>query len=192
MNVLVAYASKRGSTAEIAEAIADKLRECGLGVDCRPAGDVDTLEPYGAVVLGSAVYARHWAGEARRFLRRHAEELCGRPLWVFSSGPAGEPGKALDRVPAEPARIVERLERLGVREHVVFGGRLLAQPKNRLERSLVERTPFGYRDRRDWRKIRGWASGIAAELGAERPASLAPDLAVRGCSPRRGVSACPD
>jgi len=173
MNVLVAYASKRGSTAEIAEAIADKLRECGLGVDCRPVGDVDTLEAYDAVVLGSAVYARQWPGDARRFVRRHAEELSGRMFWVFSSGPAGEPGRALSPASAEPGRIVARLERLGVREHVVFGGRLLAHPRNRLERALVKRTPFGYRDRRDWREIRAWASGIAAELGAERPVSLA-------------------
>jgi menaquinone-dependent protoporphyrinogen oxidase len=172
-DILVAYASKRGSTAEIAEAIADKLRECGLDADCMPAGDVSTLEPYDAVVLGSAVYAKHWPGDARHFLRRYADELYGRPFWVFSSGPVGEPGAALDPAWVEPARIVKRLEHLGVREHVMFGGRTPTHPKNRLERSLVERTPPGYRDRRDWREIYEWASGIAAELGAKRPASPA-------------------
>ena len=172
-DVLVTYASKRGSTAEIAEAIADKLREHGLSVNCVPAADVNTLEPYDAVVLGSAVYVKHWPGDARHFLRRYAEELSRRPFWVFSSGPVGAPGDALDPDWVEPARIVERLEHLGVREHVVFGGRAPTHPKNRLERLLVERTLPGYRDRRDWGQIRAWASGIAAELGAERPASLA-------------------
>jgi menaquinone-dependent protoporphyrinogen oxidase len=170
-NVLVAYASKRGSTAEIAEAIADKLREFGLDVDCVPAHEVATLEPYDAVVLGSAVYVKHWRGDARRFLRHHADELSRRPFWVFSSGPVGEAGGAVDAVWVEPSRIAERVEDLGVREHVVFGGRLPTDPKNPLERALVDRTPRAYHDRRDWAEIRGWASGIGAELGARRPAS---------------------
>jgi len=171
--VLVAYASKRGSTAEIAEAIAEKLRECELAVECIPVDEVTTLEPYDAVVLGSAVHIKRWRGEAKRFLRRYADELSRRPFWVFSSGPVGEAGGTLDRSWVEPSRIVDRLEHLGVREHVVFGGRLPTHPKGPLERWLVQRTPHQYRDRRDWREIRSWASGIANELGARRPASLA-------------------
>ncbi len=54
--VLVAYASERGSTAEIAEAIGERLRRSGIGADVRPAGEVRDLAPYGSVVLGSAVY----------------------------------------------------------------------------------------------------------------------------------------
>jgi menaquinone-dependent protoporphyrinogen oxidase len=169
--VLVAYASKRGSTAEIAEVIADKLRECGLTVECSPARAVSTLKPYEVVILGSAVYMKHWRREARRFLRRHADELSHRPFWVFSSGPVGQADAAAARAGAEPSRIVDRLEHLGVREHVVFGGRLSTEPKNPLERSLLARTPRPYRDRRDWAEIRSWAAGIADELGAHRPAS---------------------
>ena len=89
--VLVAYASKNGSTAEIAEAIAQDLQRRGLEVDCLEAGTVRHLEPYGAVVLGSAVYARRWRGSARQFLRRHRAVLPSMPWWVFSSGPVGEP-----------------------------------------------------------------------------------------------------
>jgi menaquinone-dependent protoporphyrinogen oxidase len=172
--VLVAYASKRGSTAEIAEAIADKLRESGLSVDCLAVEQVRTLDPYDAVVLGSAVYMKHWRGDARRFLHRHADELTHRPFWVFSSGPVGETGSAADAAWVEPARIMDRVEHLGAREHVVFGGRLPTEPKNPLERSLVARTPRQYRDRRDWREIRAWAAGIAKELRTGRPTSLMP------------------
>jgi menaquinone-dependent protoporphyrinogen oxidase len=172
--VLVAYASKRGSTAEIADAIADKLRESGLAVDCVAVDEVRTLDPYDAVVLGSAVYMKHWRGDARRFLHRHADELSHRPFWVFSSGPVGEAGGTVDPAWLEPRRIMDRVEHLGVREHVVFGGRLPTDPKNPLERSMVERTPRQYRDRRDWREIRAWAAGIASELQARRPKSLVP------------------
>lgn len=172
-NVLVAYASRSGSTAEIAEEIAGKLGEFGLDVDCVPTDEVESLDPYDAVVLGSAVYIRHWHREARKFLRRHGEGLSTRPFWVFSSGPVGEPGGAADPVWVEPTRIVARVEELGAREHVVFGGRLPTDPRNPLERSLVARTPNRYRDRRDWREIRAWASRIAGQLGARRPESVA-------------------
>jgi menaquinone-dependent protoporphyrinogen oxidase len=82
--VLVAYASKNGSMAEIAEAIARELQRHGLEVDRLEADSVQDLEPYGAVVLGSAVYAKRWRGSARGFLRRHRAVLPSIPWWVFS------------------------------------------------------------------------------------------------------------
>jgi menaquinone-dependent protoporphyrinogen oxidase len=166
MHVLVAYASKRGSTAEIADAIAEALRETGLTADCREAGDVRDLAGYDAVVLGSAVYMRRWRSHAKRFLRRHAGALAGLPVWVFSSGPVGDPEQTPDASWLEPAGIVAAVERLGVREHVVFGGRVPAEPRGPIERGMAESTPPEFRDRRDWDEIRDWARGIAADLGA--------------------------
>lgn len=166
-DVLVTYASKRGSTAEIAAAIAQTLRESGLTVVCTPAGAVEDLAGVGAVVLGSALYAHRWRGEARRFLRRHSDELARRPLWVFSSGPVGEPKGDAEPSALEPPGVVRRIEELGARGHVVFGGSMPAEPHGFLERVAVRNTPPEYRDLRDWDEIRGWAAGIASEL---RPA----------------------
>ena len=93
----------------------------------RPAGrlhrgrEVDNLDRYDAVVLGSAVYMRRWRREARRFLHHHARELAERPLWVFSSGPVGDPAKD-NPAWLEPGRTIAEAERLGARDHVVFGG----------------------------------------------------------------------
>jgi menaquinone-dependent protoporphyrinogen oxidase len=168
--VLIAYASKRGSTAEIAEAIADSLRQAGLAVDCKPAEDVGSLDAYGAVVLGSAVYMKRWRGDAKHFLRKHGEELSALPFWIFSSGPVGDPAKAPDASWLEPPRIVDRAERLGVRDHAVFGGRVPATPRGPIERSMRDNTPDEYRDLRDWDAIRAWAGGIATELAALAPA----------------------
>jgi len=164
--VLVAHASKRGSTTQIAEAIADALRESGLDVDCVPAGDVGGISGYDAVVLGSAVYAKRWQGDAKHFLRKHSEELTHLPFWLFSSGPVGDPSKTPDPAWLEPPRIIDRAERIGVRDHVVFGGRVPAEPRGPIERAMVKNTPEQYRDRRDWGEIRSWAAGIASELGA--------------------------
>src|SRR4051794_41276382 len=93
--VLVAYASKHRSTAEIAEVIADELREQGVGVDLREAGAVEDLSSYAAVVLGSAVYMKRWRRAARRLLRRVENPIAGPTLWVFNLGPVGGgPGRS--------------------------------------------------------------------------------------------------
>jgi menaquinone-dependent protoporphyrinogen oxidase len=168
-SVLVAYASKHGSTEEIAEAIAATLRDSGLDADCVEAGAVTNLETYDAVVLGSAVYMRRWRREARRFLHRHADELARRQLWIFSSGPLGDPAKD-DADWSEPAATLAEAERIGARGHVVFGGSLPAEPEGCMQRSMAKNMPPEYRDRRDWEQIRTWAAGIATELGAATPA----------------------
>jgi menaquinone-dependent protoporphyrinogen oxidase len=56
IQVLVAYATKYGATAEIAEKIGQVLHQAGLRTDVLPADRVSDLTPYNAVVLGSAVY----------------------------------------------------------------------------------------------------------------------------------------
>jgi menaquinone-dependent protoporphyrinogen oxidase len=166
MRVLVAYASKNGSTTEIAEKIAGELRVDGLEVDCVEAGKVRELKPYDAVVLGSAVYAKRWRSSARRFVPRHAKELSALPWWVFSSGPVGEPKPGDERANSwlEPAKTVAKVERLGARAHVVFGGRVSTNPRNFVERSMAKKTPTEYADSRDWDRITSWADDIASQL----------------------------
>ena len=159
--VLVAYATKHGSTAEIAQAITEELTRQGIDADCRRADEVKRLDGYDAVVLGSAVYMKRWQPDARKLLRKHAGELAERPFWIFSSGPFGEHP---DLSWSEPPHVVAKAERLGVRDHVIFGGRLPVDPSGFMERALVRDTPPEYADRRDWTDIRAWATGIAATL----------------------------
>lgn len=173
MRVLVAYASKRGSTAEIAEAIAGTLRREGLEADCVGADHVESLDGYDAVILGCAVYMMHWRGEARHLLRKQRKALAALPFWVFSSGPVGDPEKD-DPKWTEPPKIVETVEELGAREHVVFGGRVPEEPHGPIEKAMVSGTPAEFRDRRDWDEIRYWAVSIARELAGDRDEVLRP------------------
>jgi menaquinone-dependent protoporphyrinogen oxidase len=107
---------------------------------------------------------RRWQGDARHFLRKHGAELAERPFWVFSSGPTGDPAED-DVAWQEPKRTIAKAEKLGARDHVVFGGRVSTEG-GRMERAMAEGTPEEYRDRREWGEIRAWAAGIAAQLGA--------------------------
>ncbi|MGI8460003.1 MAG: flavodoxin domain-containing protein [Propionibacteriaceae bacterium] len=90
MRVLVAYASRTGGTggtAEIAERTGRWLRETGFDLDTRPFADAPDASGYDAVVLGSALYARHWKRSAVNYLRTQAVDLEGRPVWLFQSSP---------------------------------------------------------------------------------------------------------
>src|SRR5512133_2497066 len=89
MKVLIAVASKHGSTREIAAAITEELAGRNIDAVQHEAAEVKDLEGYNAVILGSAIYAGRWMSEARSFAERYHEALVHMPVWVFSSGPLG-------------------------------------------------------------------------------------------------------
>jgi menaquinone-dependent protoporphyrinogen oxidase len=160
--VLVAYATKHDSTAEIAERIAAAMRDAGHPAEARPASEVDDLSDYGAVVLGSAVYANGWRREARAFAGRHAHALQEMRVWLFSSGPFGAPE---DHPTAPTPHVAEKLStQLGAREHVMLGGRVPPDPGNVVERAMLKSTPPEKRDARDWPAIEAWARAVAEQV----------------------------
>jgi menaquinone-dependent protoporphyrinogen oxidase len=166
--ILVAYATKHGATAEIAEKIGQVLREAGIDTDVQPADRVGDLTPYRAVVLGSAVYAGRWRKEATTFLETNETGLTGRPVWIFSSGPTGE-GDALEllkgwRLPEALQPIADRIQ---TRDIAVFHGVLDTKKLNLAEKLIVKgvKAPFG--DFRDWDAVTSWAEAIAESLKKE-------------------------
>jgi menaquinone-dependent protoporphyrinogen oxidase len=165
MNVLVTAASREGSTLDIAEAIAARLREQGFEVTVAAPDSVAELHPYDVVIIGSAVYAGRWLDGARDFVVRHRRELAQRPVWLFSSGPVGPPGSRLARaVAAAPADLAPILEATAARGHQVFGGKVgrgRVPPSRRL---LLRLVPQLAGDWRDWGAIEAWADEIATAL----------------------------
>jgi menaquinone-dependent protoporphyrinogen oxidase len=105
MTVLVSAASRHGATAEIAEAVGRVLTEHGVAAEVLPIDDVTSVDRYEAVVLGSAVYMGHWLEPARRLVMSQASALARRPVWLFSSGPVGDPPKP-DEEPVDVATLV--------------------------------------------------------------------------------------
>jgi menaquinone-dependent protoporphyrinogen oxidase len=160
MNLLVVVASKHGATRGIADAIRDGLAAAGHAADRLEAEEVASLEGVDAVVLGSAVYAGHWMDAARRFVDRFEDPLSALPVWVFSSGPIGDP----PRPDEEPVDVADIVERTGAIDHAVFAGALDKSKLGFGERAIAAafRAPEG--DFRDWDEIRAWAAGIADRL----------------------------
>jgi menaquinone-dependent protoporphyrinogen oxidase len=155
--ILIAYASKYGSTHDVADAIAATLREHRLRVEVRPAGEVHDLSRYAGVVLGGGIYMGRWHRDARGFARHFAEALQGLPVAVFALGPIDDDpehrqgsekqfGAALEKLPFEPVATA------------LFGG--VIDPR-RL------RFPFNHMpaaDVRDWDEIQVWATDLAPRL----------------------------
>ena len=165
VQVLVAYATKYGATAEIAEKIGQVLREAGLRADVLSADRVSDLTPYQAVVLGSAVYAGRWRKEAAAFLAANESNLAERPVWLFSSGPTGE-GDAVQllkgwRLPEAQQAIADRIQ---PRDTAVFHGLMDMKKLNLAEKLILKAIKAPVGDFRDWDAITSWAAVIADAL----------------------------
>ncbi|MCX4594431.1 flavodoxin [Streptomyces sp. NBC_01549] len=158
--VLVAYGTTNGSTARIAETIAEVLRKGGVPAEAVPAHSVTDVESYDAVVVGGGLYGGRWHKDARRFVRRHGRVLAGRPLWFFSSGPLDASATEKDIPPVSGVR--RAMTRLDVRGHVTFGGRLEEGAKGFVARKSVSSGKGG--DFRDFGQIEAWATDIGTEL----------------------------
>jgi len=167
LNILVTYASKHGATAEIAERIAEWLSADGFPATVAQAGPDVSVEGYSAFVVGSSVYAGKWQPEAREFVGTHTEALKRSPVWLFSSGPIGDPPLPEEDPPeaADHARLID------AHGHRLFAGVLDRSKLGFAERAVASalRAPEG--DFRDWDEIRAWVTEIVRHLHVhEKPA----------------------
>jgi menaquinone-dependent protoporphyrinogen oxidase len=172
MSILVAYATRYGSTRGIAERIAGTLEAEGLKVDLQPAGAVRDLARYDAVVIGSAAYIGSWLKEAAELVRRNYATLATKPVWLFSSGPLGtatkDPHGRDILVASQPKEFAEFAQTVKPRGTQVFFG-ALDHTKLRGAHRLFSLVPASQKvliegDFRNWNLIEAWARSIAHEL----------------------------
>ena len=160
--VLVAYASKYGATAEIAEKIGQVLRQTGLRADVLSVDRIRDLTPYYAVVLGSAVYIGQWRKDAAKLLQAYETILAQRRVWLFSSGPTGkkeaEKSRNSWRLPESLRPVADRIK---PRDIAVFHGDLDLKKLNFIEKAMIKKVNASPGDFRDWKAITAWAAAIA-------------------------------
>jgi len=159
MRVLVSVASRHGATLDIGEAVAESLEMDGIDVVHVGPDDWPPLESFDAFVVGSAVYGGRWLKAGRELVERLAGS--DRPVWLFSSGPVGDPPKP----DQEPVDIAELAGQVNTRDHRVFAGALDRSKLGIGERLIVGAVKAPDGDFRDFSAIKDWAQGIALELG---------------------------
>jgi menaquinone-dependent protoporphyrinogen oxidase len=155
MTTLVAYATKHGSTREVAEAIASALVEHGHVAELRPAHEVKSVGAYDAVVLGGALYTGRWHRDARAFLTQHRRALAERPVAVFGMGPRTLAASDVADSRAQLDRALAAVPDVQPVSVATFGG--VVDPAQL--RFPFSRMPAS--DARDWDAIEGWAVFVA-------------------------------
>lgn len=163
--ILITYASKHGSTAEISQAIGETLRQNGFSVDVLSVDQVGIVREYDTVVLGSAVYNGRWLKEAVAFLRTSSRTLQDIPLYLFSSGPIGEgdPVELMDGFTI-PSEVNELTNSMRLRDVRVFHGKIDLRKLTLAELMLFKSVGAQTGDFRKWDAIKLWAQHIADEL----------------------------
>jgi menaquinone-dependent protoporphyrinogen oxidase len=167
--VLVAYGTKYGATAEIAEKIGEVLRQAGFDTDVTPANQVKDLVPYQAVVLGSAVYMGQWRRESARFMKANEKALAERLVWIFSSGPVeeGDPEELVEGW-GFPKGLQPFADRIQPQDNVIFHGMIDPDKLTSFHKWVLENVKSPVGDFRDWDAITAWATSIADALKSPR------------------------
>jgi len=165
--ILVAYATKHGSTEQVAAAIARALEAEGSDVDLRPAHAIDDLTQYDGVVLGGALYTGRLHRDARRFLRAYDDVLATLPVAVFAMGPLSMEETQVRNSRDQLERALAKTPAVKPVATTIFGGVVqpteLGFPFNKMARS----------DARDWTEIERWAREVATAFAARLPVATA-------------------
>lgn len=161
-SVLVTWATRYGSTEEVARAVAEILQEEAVTVDARPLDRVDTLDGVDAVFLGCALYIGHLHRDARRFLARHRDALSRIPVALFVLGPVGKDEKQWAGARMQLNKELARRPWFHPCAQTIFGGRWDPSRFGFPWKWTLRSVPAS--DARDWDAIREWAHTAARQL----------------------------
>jgi len=164
--ILVAYATKAGSTAEVAEAIGQELRDAGAEVEVSQAKDVKDVTPYKAVIIGSAIRMGKWVSEATEFVEENRQALSQVPVAYFvvcmTMKDDTEENRSTVEAYLDPmSELVEPVD-IGL-----FAGAMNYEKLSFGARTLAKAMKVREDDWRDWEVIRAWARQVHDRLMAE-------------------------
>lgn len=162
-SVLVTWATKYGSTEEVAQTVAAVLRDEGIAVDARrPVHEIETLDRIDAVVLGCALYMGRMHRDARHFLSMHRHALSRMPVALFVLGPVHNEEEEFAQARRQVDKELARFPWLHPQALEIFGGVWNPAKLGIPFRWTLHSVPAT--DARDWDAIRNWAHTVAARL----------------------------
>lgn len=161
--VLVAYASKCGSTSEVAQAIAQELCAQGLTADVRRVGEVRNVSEYDAFVVGSAIRMGSWLGEAKLFVETNAAALQAAPTAFFTVHMLNTDDS--DESKTNRATYVAPIHALVQPDaEAFFAGKIELSKLSFLDRMLSKMMGAQDEDKRDWDAVKQWADQLAPQF----------------------------
>jgi|WetSurMetagenome_2_1015567.scaffolds.fasta_scaffold02786_9 menaquinone-dependent protoporphyrinogen oxidase len=166
--ILVAYATRNGSTAEIALAVAKELENAGAAVTVSDMKTITSVADYTAVVIGAPLYMGNLVKEVKQFVGRHKESLQKRPIAVFAVGIAPkspDPG-AVGQATAALHVAIDPLQPVA---SIIFAGKVDTKKLSFIQRKMTElaKSPVG--DFRDWAAIAAWARELTGKMSIQLP-----------------------
>jgi len=161
---LVVYASKKGSTKGIAEAIGKELQSMGYRADVAEMQTVSSLDGYDGLVAGAPVYTGRVMGDLATFAARHADGLRKIPVAVFTAGIAPVYPKTGD-VKEFTGQLTAAVQPAGPVAVTMFAGALDPPKLSFVERGLTSLLKVPTGDFRDWDAIAAWARTLPGLMG---------------------------
>jgi menaquinone-dependent protoporphyrinogen oxidase len=160
--LLIAYASKYGSTGGVAEAISKELCNNGSSVDLRLAKDVTDLSSYRAVIVGSPIYRGKWMSDAVDFLEDNSGILSKVPVayFVVCMTMRDPTEKNRKETLAYMESVLNSVPQVKPVKIGLFAGALDYSKISWLMRKILKSKGLPEGDFRDWKTIRAWASGL--------------------------------
>jgi len=157
--ILVAYASKYGSTAGVAEAVAKSLREAGAAVDVANVQDVKSVKEYTAVVVGSGVYMGKWKSDAIKFLKKNKADLNTKPVAFFQVCLQVKENTPENHQKAEKF-FKKAKETITPIDTISFAGALTYSKLGFFMRTMLKMAKTPEADSRDWPAIAAWSKKV--------------------------------
>jgi menaquinone-dependent protoporphyrinogen oxidase len=166
-----------GSTGDVAQAIGNTICGHGAAADIRLIKNVNTLTPYDAVIVGSAVRSDKWLSEAIRFVEINRQALSQIPVAYFLTcltltRPSEE---NLRRARSYMDPILNGVSEVKPLDMGLFAG-VLDYSKYSAGMGAVMRYKMWSKgveegDYRDWDAIKSWAGRAAGAMVGDIPKS---------------------
>jgi len=163
--LLVAYASKYGSTGGVADAIGKELCSKDVAADTVLIKNANNIGSYHGVIIGGAVYMGKWMSEAVDFVKQNKDILCKVPVAYFLVG------MTLARHPEKRAEVlsymdpilkaVPEMKPVGIG---TFAGAMDYNNLSWINKKIMKSKGSPEGDFRDWNAIRSWAGDLASRL----------------------------